>query len=152
VAILEVAGRQPVCWPNILEVTNQVKGRLGPQLPAALRLAWNSWLTLASAPIRLVRELKNVVVDMITVQPGGAFGNRLFFHFCDLCTNCHLQKNHRMSSHMCWQRRVCYYTVLWTVFCEKIFFKLTDTDTNPDPALFVSDLQDAKPIFFFLIF
>jgi len=23
-----------------------------------------------------------------------------------------------------------------------------DTDTDPDPALFVSDLQDAKPIFF----
>ena len=54
-AVLEVAGRQPVCWPNILEVMSQVRVRLGSSLlPAALRLTWNSWIQFASPSVPVV--------------------------------------------------------------------------------------------------
>ncbi len=146
-AILEVAGRQPVCWPNILEVTNQVKGRLGTQLPAALRLAWNSWLTLASAPIRLVRELKNgsrlqssreelleIIYFCISAIYEQIVIYRRFTECCHICVG----KEEFASTLFCGQ---------FFHFCEKSFLKvlylgvpvLQHFGTDPDPRIYTSN-------------
>ena len=48
VAILEIAGRQPVFWPNIAGLAGQLVGSLGPTRPTALKQAWNTWLRLTT--------------------------------------------------------------------------------------------------------